>query len=185
MFAWVSIIFISIFTAYYLWNRHPIVPLFYTTVTEPGAYSISYPSGWLREEQGVTSGSEILTLYSYNYRALEFSNQGLGPGQIKITVSILPKGVISLEQIVDNQIVGIQKVYRKQFLNIHDCQAIRISLPSKTGTNPCPRIGVVLDYSENQYALIMGYYNGEKTAAAIIRRIQESFKPVNPLKELK
>lgn len=175
-----SIIIISLIAAYYLFNR-PAGPQTFTNYTEPGAFSISYPSGWLREEQGLTSGAEILSIYSYDYRNLAVADQSFGPGQIKITVSILAKGVNSLEQIADNQFIEMEKNYRKELLIIDGRQAIRISSLSEPGTGLSPRIKMYVDYSDNQYALITGDYYGDKTSAIIIRRIQESFRTVKKL----
>lgn len=174
--AWMSIIVISLIAAYNLVNRQPPRPQAFINFIEPGAYSISYPPDWFREEQGLTSGSEILTLYSYDYRNLNINNGGFGPGQIKITVSILAKGLKSLEQIAENHYSETTKNCPKERFIVNGLQAIRMSIQSGTGANLSPRIEMYVDYSGKEYALITGYYNGDKTAAAIIRKIQESFK---------
>lgn len=178
LIAWASIITITIISAYYLLNRQSIQLQTFTIYNEPHAYSISYPLGWLREEQGQTSGHEILALYSYDYRNPEVADDVFGSGQIKITVSILAKGSKLLEQIVDSQYSGIPKNYRKELLNINGRQAVRISPLSKPTADSSPRIEMYIDYTDAQYALLVGYYNGDETSRAIIRKIQETFRLV-------
>jgi hypothetical protein len=176
LIAWLSIIIITIIAGYYLLNRQPIQLQTFMTYTEPGAYSISYPVGWMREEQGRTIGSEILALYSYDYRNPEVVVDRFGPGQIKITVGILAKSFKSFDQIVDSQFTGTKKDYREELLHINGRQAIRISPLFKPTGGSSSRIDIYIDYTDDQYALVTGYYNGDENGAAIIRRVQESFQ---------
>ena len=144
--------------------------------TEPQAYSIVFPGNWKIDGGGQKSGYEILSIYSYDYQKVTNPGGGFGRGQIKIAVSIVDKEAKTLTRIVNEKFTGTEKSFKKEFLNIDGHKAIRISGIFDAGDAFSPMIETFIDYSENEYAWLVGYHSGDRKSAATIMKVEESFK---------
>lgn len=174
--AWFSIIFISVIAISYLIfyrNNQSLI-----TYTEPHCYSISYPRGWLKDGGGIQNGFEILALFSYDYHHLGNQGDGFGPGQIKIALSIVDKGRKSLEEVVQSELTGKEAELKKESLMINGNRAIRIKalFNSQEETGLSPMIKTYIEFKNNQYAMLVGYYDGDQNSVKIIDKIQQSFQ---------
>jgi hypothetical protein len=176
--AWILMIVISVIAVATVFIRQTSQPPPLKTYTERHAYSITYPKGWFQYGRGQKTGYEILALYNYNYRKLNNPNNRFGAGQIKISVNILVKESKSLEQIAESQFTGNEEDIKKETLIIDGHQAIRITarFDSSEDEELSPMIKTYLDYKDNQYIMLVGYYNGDESSAKIINRIHDSFK---------
>ncbi len=174
--AWVSIIVFGLMAVYIITRRDSNSQPQFVTFTLPKAYAITYPKGWLREGGRQKSGFEILAIYNYDYRNVTNPDGSFEPGQIKIALSIVDKGFKPLTRIIDEQYAGADRDFTQEVLKLGERQAIRVSGNFAANGDISSKIETYLDYNDHQYAMLVGYYNGDTATAKIIETVQASFE---------
>lgn len=179
---WISLILIFLVTAGTIVLRPLWKPLIFEgadpqseTYRVPHAYALTYPKGWRRIGSGEKTGYEILSIYSYNYRQVTDPGSGFSGDQIKIALSILDRNSSTLAEIVNAEFTGAEKNFTRKTLTINGRRAIQVTALHESDES-FPVIETFIEYKDQQYAHLIGYYNGAEPAAQAIIKIQNSFQ---------
>ena len=150
------------------------------TYTEPGEFSIQYPSHWKLEGGGKNLGFEILSLSKSDPDVKESAHGGQDPNSAKIVLSIQERNSKPLDKIVDEYSTETKKIYKKESLSVNGLEAIRTYF--NAADQNTPGMEIFIAYKNDKYVVIAGSYGigqEKESMAKDIKQIQESFKVIN------